>query len=333
MNARDSAVRAVCIVGCGLIGHKRAAALPPSLRLGAVFDVDDSHASELAARHGSDVHVAHHANEAIEAIGEGGLVIVATTHDSLAEIALAAVERGCHTLIEKPGARRRDELDAVARSAQQNSLVVRVGFNHRFHPAMQRARALIDERGLGPVLLVRGRYGHGGRIGYEREWRADRARSGGGELLDQGVHLIDLTTFFAGPPTLRYGSISTLYWDMDVEDNAFLHLGLPSGGDAWVHASWTEWKNLFSFEITCRTAKLEITGLGGSYGPERLTVYEMGPELGPPHTTTFEWPPGDASWAAELADVARSLDGQSAVGTSLEECMHTLALVDAVYQR
>ena len=236
-------------------------------------------------------------------------------------------------LIEKPGARRRSELESVARTAASTGVSVRVGFNHRFHPAMLRARELIADQRYGPVMVVRARYGHGGRLGYEREWRADATRSGGGELLDQGVHLIDLTTYFSGVPTLRYGSVSTLFWDMAVEDNAFVHLGLRDGGDGWLHASWTEWKNLFSFEIACRTAKLEISGLGGSYGPERLTVYEMSPELGPPQATTFEWPPGDDSWALELGDLDRYLDGQPALGTTLEECMHTLALIDSVYER
>ncbi|MEO8695216.1 MAG: Gfo/Idh/MocA family oxidoreductase [Acidimicrobiales bacterium] len=324
--------RSVTIIGCGLIGVKRAGALPAHMRLTSVFDVDPDRASALAGS-SRDVTAARSPIEAIERGGHDSLVIVATTHDSLAEIAQLAVERGCNVLIEKPGARKRAELEAVAAGAARNGVAVRVGFNHRFHPAMLRARELIEGQRYGEVLLVRARYGHGGRIGYENEWRADAQRAGGGELLDQGVHLIDLTAFFSGAPTLRYGAVSTLFWKMPVEDNAFVHLGLAGGGDGWIHASWTEWKNLFSFEITCRTAKIEISGLGGSYGPERLTLYEMKPEMGPPDTTTFESPPGDDSWAAELADLDQLLDGQPALGTTLEECMHTLALIDEVYKR
>ena len=332
MSPSSAAVRPVCIIGCGVIGHKRATALPSNMQLASVFDIDPTRAAALAAVK-STVVAARTPVEAIERSGRDSLVIVATTHDSLAETALLAVERGCNVLIEKPGARRRSELEVVATGAARNGVGVRVGFNHRFHPAMLRARELMDGQRYGPVMLVRARYGHGGRIGYEREWRADGERSGGGELLDQGVHLIDLTTFFTGTPVLRYGAISTLFWDMKVEDNAFVHLGLRDGGDGWLHASWTEWKNLFSFEITCRTAKLEISGLGGSYGPERLTVYEMSPEMGPPQATTFDWPAVDASWALELNDLDRFLDGQPALGTTLEECMHTLALIDSVYER
>jgi predicted dehydrogenase len=151
--------------------------------------------------------------------------------------------------------------------------------------------------------------------------------------MDQGVHLLDLTNHLAGPIRLRYAACSTLYWPMAVEDNAFLHLGLGGGGDAWLHASWTEWKNLFSFEITCRTAKFELTGLGGSYGPERLTVHELSERLGPPRAVTTEWPPGDGSWAAELADVAAAIAGRPAVGCSVSEALAVLDVVDEAYGR
>jgi predicted dehydrogenase len=178
---------------------------------------------------------------------------------------------------------------------------------------------------------VRGRYGHGGRPGYDREWRADPERSGGGELLDQGVHLLDLARFLTGEIILRYGAVSTRYWPMLVEDNAFVHLALADGGDGWFHASWTEWKNLFSLEITCRDTKLELTGLGGSYGPERLTVLRLPPEMGPPIMTTTEWPPGDSSWQLELEDVIGSVSGKAGVGATGNDALAVLQVVERIY--
>ena len=138
-------------------------------------------------------------------------------------------------------------------------------------------------------MFIRARYGHGGRVGYEREWRAQREVSGGGELIDQGIHLIDLTRFLAGDVDLAFGELRTTFWDMDVEDNAFLALRPHAGGFAWLHASWTEWKNLFSLEIMLERAKIEIAGLGGSYGPETLTLFEMLPEMGPPLVHRTQW--------------------------------------------
>src|SRR5439155_26745498 len=155
-------------------------------------------------------------------------------------------------------------------------------------------------RALGPIMVVRGRYGHGGRIGYEKEWRADPKISGGGELIDQGVHLIDLAGIFLGQFSTIDGHISTSFWDMPVEDNAFLSLRNSGGCTAWLHASCTEWKNLFSLEIYGRNAKLHWEGLGGSYGVERLSFYQMSPQMGPPETTIFEFPRGDESWKLEI---------------------------------
>ncbi|MEO8136832.1 MAG: Gfo/Idh/MocA family oxidoreductase [Betaproteobacteria bacterium] len=197
---------------------------------------------------------------------------------------------------------------------------------------MREAQKIIREEDLGSPLFIRARYGHGGRLGYETEWRCDRQRSGGGELIDQGVHLIDLSRFFAGDLQLAYAAIDTLSWKIDVEDNAFLHLRANDGAHAWLHASWTEWKNIFSFEIMCRDVKIEITGLGGSYGPERLAVYRMPPQLGPPTITTVEFPPGDDSWTRELEDFAARRRGETCVGASIDDAVATLTIVEEAYR-
>jgi predicted dehydrogenase len=235
-------------------------------------------------------------------------VIVATTNNALASTALAAVEAGKHVLVEKPAARNAAELRPLLGAAERQGVVVKVGFNHRFHPAFLKARQLFDDGAIGELLYVRGRYGHGGRFGYEREWRADPALSGGGELLDQGVHLIDLARWFCGDFAEVAGHVGTFYWQMPVEDNGFALLKTAAGQVAWLHASCTEWKNLFSFEIFGRAGKLQVDGLGGSYGTERLTFYRMLPEMGPPETTAWEYPFEDRSWDAELAHWAAGIE-------------------------
>ena len=90
------------------------------------------------------------------------------------------------------------EIEDLMTLAGEEKVCVRVGYNHRFHPALQKARELVDAGALGPLMFIRARYGHGGRVGYDREWRADPNLSGGGELIDQGVHLIDLAGWFLG---------------------------------------------------------------------------------------------------------------------------------------
>jgi predicted dehydrogenase len=322
----------VAIVGCGLIGEKRARAVRGLAPLVAVHDLDEARASCLASSTAAGAAVCRTADEAFER-ATGGLAIIATTHAGLAPLAARAVELGCHVLVEKPGGRSIGEVVGLARVAHDHSRAVRVGFNHRFHPAIAAAHEAVADGRYGAPFLIRARYGHGGRPGYEQEWRADRERSGGGELLDQGAHLIDLTQLFVGPVSLRYAALPTSYWPMQVEDNAFLHLRATSGADAWLHASWTEWKNLFSFEISCRTAKLEINGLGGSYGPERFITYELGEQLGPPKITTTEWPPDDHSWRAELVDVLSALGGGPSIGATIDDCVATLAIVSEAYER
>ena len=259
------------------------------------------------------------------------IVMVATTHDRLAEVALAAVEAGKHVLIEKPGARRAAELDPVRRASERTGARVRIGFNHRYHRALAEGRKIVSSGTLGELMYVRGRYGHGGRPGYEKEWRADPRVAGGGELLDQGVHLIDLARWFLGDFEEISGHTATYFWDMPVEDNAFLLLRTAQGKTAFLHASCTEWKNMFSLEIYGREGKLEITGLGGSYGVERLAFYRMAPEMGPPATTIWEYPMADNSWEVEFAEFLDDIRFQRDPVPGIRDAQAALRVVERIY--
>lgn len=286
------------IVGCGLIGAKRAAAVSAGWELVGCADVQADRARRLAGPVGA---LATDDWRELLAVKDLDAVVVSTLHDSLAEITLAAVRSGKHVLVEKPAARNPSELRPVIDASAANGVCVRVGFNHRFHRAFRQAREIVASGVLGELMFIRGRYGHGGRLGYDREWRADPAISGGGELIDQGPHLIDLSRWFFGADFTRVqGVAKTLYWDMPVDDNAFMLLQTASGKPAFLHVSCSEWKNLFSMEIYGRGGKLDISGLGGSYGLERLTHYHMLPEMGPPETTAWEYPMGDDSWKCEM---------------------------------
>src|SRR5580658_2040665 len=273
----------VAIIGCGFIGQKRARALPGAT-LVACFDVVPERAKALADEAGAEALASW---EAVVARPDVDAVIVATTHDALPRIGLAAIQAGKHVLVEKPAARRAEELKPLIDAAARAGVSVRVGFNHRYHPALRKARELVDAGELGPLMYIRARYGHGGRIGYDKEWRARPEISGGGELIDQGMHVIDLARWFLGDFVDVHGFAQTYFWDMPVEDNGFMLLRTAHAQVASLHASWTEWKNLFSFEIFGRVGKIDINGLGGSYGLEKLTFYRMLPQMGPPETTVL----------------------------------------------
>jgi predicted dehydrogenase len=302
----------------------------PSARLSYVCDLEASRAADLAKAYTGTQPVSDYR----KVLDDPGVdaVIIATLNGVLAPIAREALLAGKHVLIEKPGALDAAELETLTQPAAAKNLVVRIGYNHRFHPGLQKARSIFDSGVMGPLMFLRGRYGHGGRKGYDREWRADPALSGGGELIDQGVHLIDLASWFLGEFTKVEGHATTSFWDMKVDDNAFLSLRTAAGQTAWLHVSCTEWKNMFSLEIYGRYGKLSIDGLGGSYGVEKVTYYQMLPQMGPPETTSWEFPGGDDSWVLETTAFAEDIRRGSEASLGLQEAIRTLEIVGAIYK-
>jgi predicted dehydrogenase len=316
---------AFALVGCGGVGRKRAAAcLQGAGILTQVHDACSESVIDFAQDYGCrGEFVAGEYGKDVDA------VIVATPNAHLYPIAMAAAEAGKHVLVEKPGAISSAQLMALLGEAKKRSLHVHVGYNHRYHPAISKACQMVGEGAIGPLMHIRARYGHGGRLGYEKEWRADPKLSGGGELMDQGVHLIDLAQWFMGEFYWAEGQVITSFWKMPVEDNAFISLHRDNQV-AWLHASCTEWKNLFSFEVFGQTGKLQIDGLGGSYGTERLTYYRMLPEMGPPETTIWEYPQPDNSWKLELEDFVKQATTRPNQD-SLVDAIRTLEVVEKIY--
>jgi predicted dehydrogenase len=322
----------VAIVGCGLIGGKRAEALRPVDELVACHDVDPEAAEALSAQHGGASCSSY--DELLALTPD--VVVVATVHDRLADLAERALRAGAHVLVEKPAGISVVEIDQLIACRHDAGRLVKVGFNHRFHPGIARAAEEVHSGRHGELMNLRARYGHGGRPGYDREWRAQPARSGGGELIDQGMHLLDLTHWLAGPLPLRSALLRTHFWDTPVEDNAALILGdAQSRSDPWamLHVSWTEWKNLFSLEICCRTAKIQVDGLVRSYGPQRLTIYRMGPELGPPAVEQLSYPDEDGSWGREWESFVSAIDAddESLLNGGLGDARYAWAQIEAAY--
>jgi len=318
------------IVGCGLIGQRRFGTLPPG-SLKYACDLDEERVRRLAT---ATTNCAPTADiERILDDPEVDVVIVAAANAALAPIALRAVRAGKHVLVEKPGGIDSTQIAEIESTAAALGALVRIGYNHRYHPAFRKAYELMRQEDLGEVMFIRGRYGHGGRVGYDREWRMDPAQSGGGELIDQGVHLIDLAGSFLGEFVAVDGHAATYFWDIQVDDNAFLSLRTAGGQTAWLQVSCTEWKNLFSFEIYFKRAKLHIEGLGGSYGLERLYYYKMLPEMGPPETVIYEFPRGDTSWALELYEFLEDIALHRTPIPGLKEGRKTLQIVEAIYRK
>ena len=319
------------IIGCGLIGKKRLAGLPAGSKLTVACDTNLSRAEELVklAQNGkpvADFKIAV-ADPQVDA------VIVATINSALAEVSAAAIRAGKHVIVEKPAGISVEQIDELILLADKHKVCVRVGFNHRYHPAFQKAREIFTSGVMGELMFLRARYGHGGRIGYDTEWRADPKLSGGGELIDQGIHLIDLAGWFLGEFNKVDGHAATYFWKMPVDDNAFLSLQTAKGQTAWLHVSCTEWKNLFSFEIYGRHTKLAIEGLGGSYGVEKLFHYQMKPEMGIPDTKVYDFPGPDASWKIEMTKFEEDIQLRRTPDAGLAEARAALQIVETIYEK
>ena len=319
----------VAIIGCGLIGQKRAEALKGIANLTACHDINlgaaKQFASDFACAESMDLDAILN-NDKIE------VVFVATRHNALGQIAKQALEKGKNVFLEKPGGINDTALRAVKKIAEDSKLHLHVGYNHRHHRGIRKAIQMADSGELGKVMFLRARYGHGGRVGYNNEWRADKDQSGGGELIDQGTHLLDLTHAFLGHVTLDYGATPNYFWDMPVEDNAFMVVKNQTGGVGFLHASCTEWKNVFSLEVYGETGKLEINGLGGSYGTEKLTHYKMLPEMGPPETYSWEYPMPDDSWKIEVKEFISDIENGTSISSNIDSALRVLELVSEIYK-
>lgn len=319
----------VGIIGCGLIGRKRAQALGSGGKLIACADIDFARAQKVGADYGATAY-----NDWRELIQQPEIevIFISTLHDSLAQITYEALVANKHILVEKPAARCSSELKPILELQKNSNSLIRVGFNHRYHRSLRKARQLIDEGVIGEVMFLRARYGHGGRLGYDKEWRANPVLSGGGELIDQGPHLIDLSRWFLGDFECIQGFAHTYFWDMPVDDNGFLLLKTKDKKVAHLHVSCTEWKNMFSMEIYGKDGKIDLSGLGGSYGIEKITLYEMLPEMGPPKTTSWEFPMADDSWGIEIEEFFEDIRLARKPSAGIDDAFEALKIVEKVYK-
>lgn len=261
----------VGLIGAKLQGMRRVPVLQsfPGTKLVVIGDADLESAQALANNIGCEAVVGW---EPVVKRRDLDAVVVCTPPHLHAKISNAAMRRGKHVLCEKPLARTLEEAETMIKTAKANRVKLKCGFNHRHHPAIQKAKELLSQGKIGNPNFIRCRYGISGRPGYEKEWRANTEIVGGGQLMEQGIHAVDISRWFLGEFTEVAAFTANYFWKIEpLEDNAFVLFRTKDGKIASIHSSLTQWKNLFSFEIFGSDGYMTAEGLGGSYGTERLT--------------------------------------------------------------
>lgn len=322
----------VGIIGAGLQGRRRAPVLRefPDTELVVIGAAHLDAAHRLAERMGGCEVV-----EGWEPMVERqdlDAVIVCTPPHLHAEISVSAMRRGMHVLCEKPLTRTLEEAQGMLASARETGVTLKCGFNHRHHPGIQQAREWLDSGAIAEPLSIRCRYGIGGRPGYEKEWRADPKIVGGGQLMEQGIHAVDLSRWFLGDFAEVSAFTANHFWKTEpLEDNAFALYRTGSGAVAFIHSSLTQWKNLFSFELFGRDGYIAVEGLGGGYGTERAILGKRD-FTAPFSEEVVEFRGEDRSWREEWKEfIAAIKDGREPLGNG-EDGLEAMRLVHAAYQ-
>jgi predicted dehydrogenase len=268
-------------------------------------------------------------------------LFVCAFNNVLADYTSQALLAGKHVFCEKPPARTSEELLQVIENEKTSGKILKYGFNHRYHYSVMEAKKLIDSGEMGKLLWLRGVYGKAGSIDYHKNWRNYREYSGGGILIDQGIHMLDLMRYFSGQDFKHINSfITTSYWDIEAEDNAFAIMQSDEKVTAMLHSSATQWKHKFLLEMCFEEGYVNLDGiLSGtrSYAPEKLVVGRREFEditfaMGKPkeYTTWFE---NDDSWKLEVDEFIDAIRGKSSIhnGTS-NDAYETLRLVERIYE-
>jgi predicted dehydrogenase len=264
------------------------------------------------------------------------VLFVCLPNDIASEVTIAGLERGLHTFCEKPPGR---DLSDVARvivcERRHPTLKLKYGFNHRYHDSVRDALKIINSQELGRVLNMRGVYGKSQIVSFESDWRTQRAIAGGGILLDQGIHMVDMMRLFAGDFTEIFSFVSNSHWQHDVEDNAYALMRTADGVVAMLHSSATQWRHRFNLDITLSRGAIVLSGIlsgSKSYGAETITViYASEFDGGDPREQSTRYNK-DNSWREEVAEFADAIVNHKPIERgSSTEALKTMQLVYQIY--
>ena len=324
----------VGIAGYGIVGKRRRTCLERNADTRVVAVCDRSFGNEGSFEDGVRYYPGFQGllREKLDAL------IVCLTNDVAADVTIAGLERGLHVFCEKPPGRNMDDIARVVRCEKDHpGLKLMYGFNHRYHESVQDALRLLRSGDLGKIINIRGVYGKSKLITFDQaDWRTRRSIAGGGVLLDQGIHMVDLMRLFAGEFTEVHSFISNSHWGYDVEDNAYALMRTQDGIVGMLNSSATQWRHRFHLDVNLQRGSLILGGIlsgSKSYGAETLTVVTADPDRdsGDPKEQVTRYN-RDPSWDAEIAGFADAiLNDRTIQGGSSADAYQTMSLVYRIY--
>jgi predicted dehydrogenase len=320
----------VGIAGYGVVGKRRHKFIDANPHLHVVAVCDQTFKENGIYKEGINAYTNYKdllKNEKLD------MLFVCLTNDIAAEVTMAGLELNMHVFCEKPPGRTPRDIEQVREmEASRPHLKLKYGFNHRYHDSVREALRVVESKELGEVINMRGVYGKSIITSFESDWRSKREIAGGGILLDQGIHMVDLMRLFAGEFKDYHSFVKNDYWHHNVEDNAYALMRSEKGVIAFLHSTATEWRHRFSLDITLTKGTLILTGIlsgSKSYGQEALKIVYRGEEDGgnpKEQLTTFI---KDTSWEDEINEFADAVVNNKEIRSG--SSMDALRTMDMVY--
>lgn len=325
----------VLIAGFGVVGRRRFECIRQhsEMEVVAISDIrfDGSGTHEVGVPYCSDYREL--------AKFDADALVVCLTNDVAAPATVMGLEAGMHVFCEKPPGRSVEDVLIVRRAEKARpGKILKYGFNHRYHESIRQAKRLIESGRYGRVLNARGVYGKSRMIPFSGGWRSQRAIAGGGILLDQGIHMLDLIRYFAGDFNEVRSFVSNGFWGHDVEDNAWaLMRNSDSGCVAMIHSTATQWRHRFRLELSLEGAFVELSGIlsgSKSYGEEKLIVVEKEEDsINGSFQESTSLFLSDNSWQEEIDEFAEAiLRGTPIAGGTSDDALAVMQLVQKIYQ-
>jgi predicted dehydrogenase len=327
----------VGIAGYGIVGKTRHISIEKNTSFQIVAVSESSLDAQKTIPAGITIYDTY---EALISDAELDIIFISLPNKFAAEATSLSLQKGLHVFCEKPPAKTLAELISVQDISSKNPhLKLMYGFNHRFHSSVEDAKSIIKNNTFGKIINMKGVYGKSQMISFNQtDWRTKREESGGGILLDQGIHMLDLIRYLSGQNfTEVFAFVDNAFWNFDVEDNAYVLMKSQDGVVAQLHSSATQWRHVFNLEITFEKGSLVLGGLltgSKSYGDETLKVITSDPakDQGVPRESISKYNE-DVSWDNEIKYFAKSLqDDLNIQRGSIEDAIETMSLIESIYK-